>query len=423
MKFQTGDPIVRMLTKTGWQAIRTLQDLVNFLLVVPKRRSTLEKLPVRWIEEPFINILSKKMHPPVQHLLVEDIINLSPTTRTYRLKANKAKGTQAPACFRAGQYVSIKEKVKDHTIARPYSIASSPADALEGFYDITIKRLEGGFLTTHIWESWKMGTPVTASGPYGFMCHEPLRDSQTVVALAGGSGITPFRSMAREMAAGKLDIKMKLIYGCSDANDIIFIDELDAYAKQMPDRFQIAYVFSCDKLPKDIVAHIEKGFITAEIIAKYSDPSKDSYFICGPAVMYDFVIAELEKLGVPRKRIRHEAYGEVKDPARFKDYPRAAQGKTFTVTVHNGKDIVKIPALASESVLTALERAKLAPPSACRSGECQVCRSRLLGGEVWVSPKSDGRRQADRMFGYIHPCASFPISDLEMMLPVKSVGQ
>ena len=419
---QTGDHIKNMLKQTGSQAIGTVKDLVAFLMLVPRRRKVLRKLPVRWIEEPYINILSDKLHPSIQHLVIDDVMDETPTTRTYRLKADKAKGTQAPAYFRAGQYISIKEKVDGHDIARPYSIASSPQDALDGFYDITIKRFEGGFLTTHIWENWKKGDPVVTSGPYGFMYHEALRDSATVVGLAGGSGITPFRSMAREMAAGKLDIRMKLIYGCSDDQDIIFFDEFNTYAREMPERFQVVYVFSDGLSRKDVPTPVEKGFLTADVIGKHSDPAQDSYFICGPAVMYDFVIGELEKLGVTKKRIRPDAYGEVKDPTVFKDYPRKAQGKTFTITVHNGDDVIKVPALASESVLTALERAKLAPPSICRSGECQVCRSRLISGEIWISPKSDGRRQADQIFGYMHPCASFPISDLEMVLPVKAAG-
>ena len=92
--------------------------------------------------------------------------------------------------------------------------------------------------------------------------------------------------------------------------------------------------------------------------------------------------------------------------------------QTFKITIRKQNNTQIIPALAKESVLIALERAKLAIPSACRSGECQVCRSRLLTGDIWVSPHSDGRRHADIKFGYFHPCASFPLSDLEMELPV-----
>ena len=64
-----------------------------------------------------------------------------------------------------------------------------------------------------------------------------------------------------------------------------------------------------------------------------------------------------------------------------------------------------------------MERAGIRAPSRCRSGECGWCRSRLLAGEVFIPEKTDGRRWADAQFGYIHPCSSFPISDVTLEVP------
>ena len=64
-----------------------------------------------------------------------------------------------------------------------------------------------------------------------------------------------------------------------------------------------------------------------------------------------------------------------------------------------------------------LERAGITAPSRCRSGECSWCRSKLVSGEVFVPEKTDGRRRADIEFGYIHPCASFPMSDIVLDVP------
>lgn len=82
---------------------------------------------------------------------------------------------------------------------------------------------------------------------------------------------------------------------------------------------------------------------------------------------------------------------------------------------------LQVPASGSETVLTALERAGLAPPSLCRSGECGWCRSKLVSGEVFVVPDGDGRRLADRRFGWIHPCSSYPLGNLELRVPRSSV--
>ena len=77
----------------------------------------------------------------------------------------------------------------------------------------------------------------------------------------------------------------------------------------------------------------------------------------------------------------------------------------------------EIPAKATESVLVALERANLNPPSKCRSGECGFCRSLLISGDVYINPISDWRKAGDKKFNYFHPCASYPITDLEIKVP------
>ena len=74
--------------------------------------------------------------------------------------------------------------------------------------------------------------------------------------------------------------------------------------------------------------------------------------------------------------------------------------------------------LAGESLLTAMERAGLSAPSRCRSGECGVCHSYLANGNVYVPSQVDGRRAADLTYGYIHPCCSFPVSDITLEIPL-----
>ena len=56
--------------------------------------------------------------------------------------------------------------------------------------------------------------------------HEPIRDGNNVVGIAGGSGITPFRSLAREMVTGDSDLRLTVLYGSSDENDIVFYEDL-----------------------------------------------------------------------------------------------------------------------------------------------------------------------------------------------------
>ena len=51
----------------------------------------------------------------------------------------------------------------------------------------------------------------------------------------------------------------------------------------------------------------------------------------------------------------------------------------------------------------------------CRSGECSLCRVKLVSGEVFLA-KGMLRRFADEKYGYIHSCKAYPMGDIEIML-------
>ena len=145
-------------------------------------------------------------------------------------------------------------------------------------------------------------------------------------------------------------------------------------------------------------------------------------FMCGPEAMYRFAEGELKKLGLDRKHVRRELLGVTKKVWEKNGYPSEAKGKTFSVTVRMGEDEKVIPASADEPVLVAIERAGIATPSRCRSGECGWCRSKLVSGKIFVPEENDeGRRRSDKQNGYIHPCSSFALSDLVLEVPATYI--
>ncbi len=387
------------------------KDLFAFTKLVPQRKKRIENASVEPITSDPINDIARKLHPERQYLQISEIKEETKSTRTFKLVPDPDSMTTELAYFRPGQYLSLKVKVNGVEITRPYSLASSPKDALHGLYELTIRREEEGFLTHYIWDHWKVGTKVKCSGPEGFFYYEPLRDLKNIVGIAGGSGITPFRSIAKAIIEELIDAKLTLLYGSSEEDDIIYYKEFKELEKNYPDKFKVVYILSCDEITLEGCEH---GFITADIIEKYCDVKNSSFFICGPQIMYDFVENEMEKFTLPHKRIRREAFGEIKDVINLPEFPKDLAEKSFKVKVHVGNLMKEIPALSTESILVAMERANLAPPSKCRSGECGFCRSLLISGDVYVSPFSDWRRSADKKFNYFHPCASYPISDLEI---------
>ncbi len=390
-----------------------IRDLLAFRGLASKRKQRIAKASAEPLGLDPMNRLAQQLHPDSQHMVIAEVREETQSTKTFKLVADPDSDTRELAYFRAGQYLSLKVAVNGVRITRPYSISSAPFEGLgaDGYYEITVRKEPDGFLTTHMWDHWKVGTKVCSSGPCGSFYYEPLRDARTIVGLAGGSGITPFRSMAREIVYGELDAALLLIYGSSDEADIVFYDEFKALEENAPDKIQIVHVLSCDEVSLE---GCEQGFITAEMISKYADVDTSSFFVCGPQAMYSFVEKELATFDLPPKRVRREVFGAVKDITQSPGFPRKVANETFELKAHIGGITRAVRAKAVETVLVALERAGLAPPSHCRSGECGFCRSLLLSGEVYIHPDSDGRRAADKGSGYIHPCSSYPITDLEV---------
>ena len=394
----------------------SILDLLAFRGLPGKRKKRFAKASSQPLPVHPVNELAQRLPPPKLRLVVSEIRDETVSTRTFKLARAGDPETAALPTFRSGQYLSLRAEVDGARITRPYSISSAPCEALgpDGFYEITIRRVEGGFFSDHVWSSWTVGTPVQSSGPVGLFYHEPLRDARKIVALAGGSGITPFRSMAREIVFGDLDAEMLLLYGSSDEGDIIFYDDLEELERRSSGRIRLVHVLSSERASRE---GCERGFLTAELIEKYADVPHSSFFVCGPEVMYRYLEGELAKLDLPRRRVRREVWGELSDVASQPGFPAEAVRRTFQIRVKMNGVSSEIPARATEPILVALERANLASPSLCRSGECGFCRSLLLAGEVFIPPFGDHRRAADRKLGYLHPCASYPLSDLELETP------
>lgn len=392
-----------------------IRDLLAFRSLVGKRKKRIASAPATATNTDPMNELARRLHPREQRLVIGEITDETKTTKTFKLVADPQSDTQDLAYFRAGQYLSLKVEVGGVSVTRPYSISSAPFQALgpQGFYEITVRGKADGFLTSSMWKHWKVGTKIRSSAPRGVFYHEPLRDSARIVGLAGGSGITPFRSMARAIVQGEMDAQLLLLYGSNDEDDIVFDGELCELARKAPERLRVVHVLSCENPSR---RDCERGFLTVELIRKYAGGDDCSFFVCGPQVMYEFVGRQLSALGVPRRRIRCEVFGESQDVTRLAGYPKDAADRTFRLKVHVGETTVEAPARATETVLVAMERANLAPPSECRSGECGFCRTLVLNGKVYVREEGDGRRAADKRFGYIHPCASYPLSDLEVAI-------
>lgn len=372
-------------------------DMLRFKKLVPNRREALangsdQPLPTEYRT----NNLATALHPGYMEVELTHIVQLTPNMKNFTFKR---VDSSAFPFFRAGQYVSLQAKIGDSLVSRPYSISSSPDEALEGRLSLGIE--DAGFFSGYMNNEAKIGDRFVMTEPSGEFHYENIRDKKNIVCIAGGSGITPFLSMAKSVAEGNEDYNMTLFYGAKDFENLAYRDELEVLKKS---GVQIIYVLE--------TAHegCEQGFVTAKMLEKYIDINASTFFMCGPVAMYASILDELKPYNLPLKSVR-------KDAATCGDLD-IDNPKTFRLTVHMRDKVYEIDAKENETLLTSMERAGLNAPNKCRAGGCGFCHSKWLGGEYIIAKGRDGRREADRKFGFIHPCVTYPQSDMEIDVPV-----
>ena len=373
-------------------------DLLRFKKMVPLRAKKLAEAPATPLPTSYrVDRTVKILHPGMQQAELTEIRQETPDMKTFTFRLS------GKMMFRAGEYVTVGHKIGDSLASRPYAIASSPLTALEkGEISVGIKK--AGFFSGWMFDNAKTGDKFFIGDPSGFFHYDGVRDRAVVAGIAGGSGVTPFLSMARAIAEGSEDFSLVLFYGARTEKDLAYKEELD---KLCSDKFKVVYVLSDEKNEK-----YESGFVTAELVEKYA--GKDvSVFMCGPQAMFDFADKEMAKLGLGGKYVRKESNCVA---------ARDVAPTQYKLRVHIRDEVFEVNADARETLLTAMERAGLNVPVKCRAGGCGYCHSRLISGKYTIAG-ADKRRVADAKFGFIHPCCTYPDSDVELEVPAGEIPQ
>ncbi len=373
-----------------------------------------EVQPIPWYYDGLEN-LCDRLHPEKIILQVTDIKDLSWDTKLFRLVSAKPDKRLPP--FLAGQYIGLIVEINSVRTSRPYSIVSSPNQL--AYYELAIKKKDDGFVSPYLFENVKVGDIFDATEPLGELYYNPLFHGSDLVFIAGGVGITPFMSILRDITERVLPLNIWLIFGCLKERDILFKDELEDIQSRRPN-IKIKYILS-EPEPKWAGAC---GFITNEEILSHIGSSEKKYFyVVGSREMYQFIEEEFKKIGIPNHRILFESYGVPEDITKVPGWPneidRSKKVKITLELLNQGrKEKEVIEALCVEPLLNSLERAKqlgIQINSGCRSGQCALCRTKLVSGKVFL-PMEVIIREVDKDFGYIHPCISYPITDIHLDL-------
>ena len=314
-----------------------------------KKRDEVEPLP--WYYDGLEN-LCNRIHPGKQILQVTDIELLSPDTKLFRFISAKPSKPLAP--FRAGQYIGLTVEINGVRTSRAYSLASSPNQL--SFYELGVRKKKNGFVSQYLFDNLNVGDIFEATEPLGNLFYNPIFHGKDLVFIAGGSGITPFISLLRDITEKKLPLNVCLLFGCLTESDILFRTELDNIQKRRPN-IKIKYILSePDSNWKGECGYISRDKITNEI----GSINNKYFYVVGNRGMYEFIVKELETLSIPQHRIYYEAFGVPDDITKVMGWPQDIDAsKKVQITVEfrnkNIKEKLVFEALCIEPILNSLE--------------------------------------------------------------------
>lgn len=233
-------------------------------------------------------------------------------TVTLTHRQDLAEGTMAfrfekPAHFvyTPGQFVELTLVDPPETDAegngRAFSIASAPH---EDTLMVATRMRDTAF--KRVLRNMPLGATVQMEGPFGnFVLHaDPARPA---VFLAGGIGITPFRSMIVHAATQKLPHRLFLFYSNRRPEDAPFLDELQTLQRDDPHYTFVGTMTAPEKSSRPWKG--ETGFISPAMLSKVLvNVSSPILYIVGPPGMVTGLRKTLKDAGFNEQDIRTEEF-------------------------------------------------------------------------------------------------------------------
>jgi predicted ferric reductase len=174
--------------------------------------------------------------------------------------------------------------------SHPYSLSAMPRD---GRMRITVKA-QGDHSAAVA--DLRPGTRVWAEGPYGALT-AGRRSRDKVLLIAGGTGITPLRTLFETLPARPGDLT--LLYRARTADELALRDELEAIAAGRQARLVYA-LNTPDGRRAPITADALRGLLP--------DIARHDVYLCGPPGLSQSAYDALRAAGVPASRIHHESF-------------------------------------------------------------------------------------------------------------------
>jgi ring-1,2-phenylacetyl-CoA epoxidase subunit PaaE len=313
--------------------------------------------------------------------------------------------------FRAGQHLTLRATLNGVEVRRNYSLCTTPD---EQDWMVTVKRIGGGLFSNWVGDHLNAGDVIDVMPPHGSFTTE-FDGSKTrhLVAIAGGSGITPVMSLIKTTLKYEPQSRFTLLYGNRDSSSVIFLEALAALKDKHLGRLELYHFLDAEEQDIELFnGMLDRARCDEAIAHLVPDAAEvDGWFICGPGPMMDAAEGALLDRNIPRERIHIERFtadrpaGEVS--REIAELQTKAEGVSVAVTL-DGRTR-RVPFTAG-NILDSARASGLPAPFACKAGVCATCRAKVTKGKVEMAARY-GLTDEEVAAGYVLTCQSVPLGD------------
>ena len=310
--------------------------------------------------------------------------------------------------FIPGQYISCAFSINGVRRKRNYSI-SSPIDLYEqsGQITITVHRVEGGLVSNYLLDELRLETYFNISeamGNFGLELTDAIQaqsiQTQPLVMLAAGSGITPFASILSSLISETQlqHREIHLFYSCAKKSEHLFHKSFSAL-ESLNSNLHLHWHSTRDSTQESANS---KRIDADLLIASCPNIKNAQVFICGSHDFTQNMISISHSLGVNENKIHFESFD-----SNLKIANNSQGSIQFTRSNKN------ITVNDANSILEQAELAGLNPKSGCRMGVCHTCTCTKTSGIV-INRLTGEKSQADEE--EIRICISQAIGEVKIAL-------
>ncbi len=202
-----------------------------------------------------------------------------------------------PFDFSAGQYAALRFAGLP---PRDYSMANRPDEPLLEFH---IRLVAGGAVTPYVAGIVKPGDRVAVEGPQHGSSYLRTGHRGPVLALAGGSGLAPIKSIVETALAGGAEQPIHLYFGARAERDLYLVDHFEGLTARHPN---LSFIPVLSEAAGPTARRT--GFLAAAVAEDFADLDGFKAYLAGPPIMVETCAVALKQRGLARQHCHADAF-------------------------------------------------------------------------------------------------------------------